>query len=143
MYILFTIQFFKFLSFFFFFACLLPFRSLYSLQVLRRKWTALYAARRRQRYAASQLPELPCTLFGWIPVLCRITEDEVLESAGLDAYVVSFGFLLFLFGQPTGRMLIGHFTIVPVVFQFCYSIPIGRFRLLRSLHSSHSSQIYR
>jgi hypothetical protein len=55
---------------------------------LRPKWTELYAARRRQRNAASRLPELPDTLFGWIPVLHRITDEEVLQSAGLDAYVV-------------------------------------------------------
>ncbi|CAG8935793.1 unnamed protein product [Penicillium salamii] len=55
--------------------------------ILRPKWTELYAARRRQRNAASRLPELPNTLFGWIPVLHRITEEEVLQSAGLDAYV--------------------------------------------------------
>ncbi|EPS29278.1 hypothetical protein PDE_04227 [Penicillium oxalicum 114-2] len=55
--------------------------------VLRPKWTELYAARRRQRCAASALPELPDSFFGWIPVLYRITEDEVLQSAGLDAYV--------------------------------------------------------
>ena len=56
--------------------------------VLRPKWTELYAARRKQRNAASQLPELPDSLFGWIPVLYGITEEEVLYSAGLDAYVV-------------------------------------------------------
>ncbi|KAJ5132997.1 hypothetical protein N7448_007155 [Penicillium atrosanguineum] len=55
--------------------------------VLRPKWTELYAARRKTRNAASHLPELPDTFFGWIPVLYRITEEEVLQSAGLDAYV--------------------------------------------------------
>ncbi|KAJ5239379.1 hypothetical protein N7468_003998 [Penicillium chermesinum] len=55
--------------------------------VLRPKWTELYAARRKQRNAASQLPELPDSFFGWIPVVYRITEEEVLHSAGLDAYV--------------------------------------------------------
>jgi hypothetical protein len=35
------------------------------------------------------LPELPDTFFGWIPVLYRVTDEEVLGSAGLDAYVVS------------------------------------------------------
>ena len=49
----------------------------------------MYAARRRQRNAASRLPELPNSLFGWIPVLYRITDEQVLESAGMDAYVVS------------------------------------------------------
>ena len=58
-------------------------------QFLRPRWTALYAARKKQKNAASRLPELPDTLFGWIPVLYRITEGEVLASAGLDAFVVS------------------------------------------------------
>ncbi|OJJ43230.1 hypothetical protein ASPZODRAFT_19633 [Penicilliopsis zonata CBS 506.65] len=60
--------------------------------LLRPKWRDLYAARRRKRNAASHLPELPDSFFGWIPALYRITEEQVLESAGLDAYV----FLSFL-----------------------------------------------
>ena len=56
---------------------------------LRPRWTSLYAARKRQKNAASILPDLPDTFFGWIPVLYRITEDQVLASAGLDAFVVS------------------------------------------------------
>lgn len=56
---------------------------------LRPRWTSLYAARKRQKNAASSLPELPDTFFGWIPALYRITEDQVLASAGLDAFVVS------------------------------------------------------
>ncbi|KAL1956159.1 hypothetical protein VTO42DRAFT_7594 [Malbranchea cinnamomea] len=55
--------------------------------ILRPKWRTLYAARRRLRSAASRLPELPDSLFGWIPVLYRISDEEVLASAGLDAYV--------------------------------------------------------
>ncbi|PGH12690.1 hypothetical protein AJ80_06636 [Polytolypa hystricis UAMH7299] len=55
--------------------------------VLRPKWRELYAARRRLRTAASRLPELPNTLFGWIPVVHKISEEEVLASAGLDALV--------------------------------------------------------
>ena len=57
--------------------------------ILRPKWTKLYHARKKQSGAASQLPDLPKTMFGWIPVLYRISETEVLDSAGLDAYVVS------------------------------------------------------
>ena len=56
---------------------------------LRPRWTTLYAARKRQKNAASILPELPDTFFGWIPALYRVTEDQVLASAGLDAFVVS------------------------------------------------------
>lgn len=55
--------------------------------ILRPKWATLYAARRENRTAAFVLPELPDTLFGWVPVLYRITDEEVLASAGLDAYV--------------------------------------------------------
>ena len=56
---------------------------------MRPRWTGLYAARKRQKDAAKPLPDLPDTFLGWLPVLYRITEEEVLTSAGLDAYVVS------------------------------------------------------
>ncbi|KAI9814764.1 MAG: hypothetical protein M1827_003030 [Pycnora praestabilis] len=55
--------------------------------VLRPRWTGLYAARKRQTDAASSLPDLPDTLFGWIPILYRISEAQILASAGLDAFV--------------------------------------------------------
>jgi len=38
--------------------------------------------------SAASIPNLPKTFFGWIPVLWRITDEQVLSSAGLDAYVV-------------------------------------------------------
>ena len=56
---------------------------------LRPRWSSLYAARKKQRATASCLPDLPDTFFGWIPVLYKISEREVLEAAGLDAWVVS------------------------------------------------------
>ncbi|KAK2879424.1 hypothetical protein FQN49_000884 [Arthroderma sp. PD_2] len=59
--------------------------------ILRPRWGALYAARRKMRSAASRLPDLPDSMFGWIPVLYKITDEEVLASGGLDAFV----FLLF------------------------------------------------
>ena len=49
----------------------------------------MYAARKRQSEHAAILPELPDTFFGWMPVLYKVTEEQVLASAGLDAYVVS------------------------------------------------------
>ncbi|KAH8703395.1 DUF221 domain protein [Talaromyces proteolyticus] len=61
--------------------------AFFSFCLLRPKWAELYAARRRRRNAASSLPELPDTLFGWLPVLYRIGDEEILNSAGLDAYV--------------------------------------------------------
>ncbi|TKA72418.1 hypothetical protein B0A55_05395, partial [Friedmanniomyces simplex] len=55
--------------------------------VLRPRWPGLYAARKKQKNEATALPELPDTLFGWIIPLWRISEQQVLASAGLDAYV--------------------------------------------------------
>ncbi|KAJ5541614.1 hypothetical protein N7494_006690 [Penicillium frequentans] len=84
--------------------------------VLRPKWTELYAARRKQRSSASRLPELPDSLFGWIPVLHRITDDEVLQSAGLDAYVLLCFFkyatrlLLYVFIFAVGIILPVHLS---------------------------------
>ncbi|RAL62951.1 hypothetical protein DID88_004040 [Monilinia fructigena] len=55
--------------------------------ILRPKWKSLYAARKTHIDAAANLPELPDSFFGWMPVLYRVTEEQVLASAGLDAYV--------------------------------------------------------
>ncbi|EPS44525.1 hypothetical protein H072_1483 [Dactylellina haptotyla CBS 200.50] len=55
--------------------------------VLRQKWTGLYGARKKQMKQAAILPELPESLFGWIPALYKIGDEEVLHAAGLDAYV--------------------------------------------------------
>jgi hypothetical protein len=57
-------------------------------QILRPRWPTLYAARKRQKDEADILPDLPRSLFGWLPVLWGIGEDQVLASAGLDAFVV-------------------------------------------------------
>lgn len=54
---------------------------------LRPRWKGLYAARKKQNAQSTALPELPDSFFGWILPLWRITEEQVLASAGLDAYV--------------------------------------------------------
>ncbi|OCL13151.1 DUF221-domain-containing protein [Glonium stellatum] len=54
---------------------------------LRPRWKGLYAARKKQSDRATALPELPDGFFGWILPLWRVTEEQVLASAGLDAYV--------------------------------------------------------
>ncbi|KAI9890476.1 MAG: hypothetical protein M1814_003960 [Vezdaea aestivalis] len=72
----------------------------------RPRWAGLYAGRKRRDDAASALPDLPDTYFGWIPVLYRVTQEEVLASAGLDAYALlsfcrlalKFISIAFLFG---------------------------------------------
>lgn len=60
----------------------------------RPKWKSLYAARRYHSVYKYNLPELPDSLFGWIPVLHSVTEDQVLRAAGLDAYVVGLRYLI-------------------------------------------------
>jgi hypothetical protein len=57
------------------------------IQFLRPRWKGLYAARKKQNDLATALPELPDSFFGWIVPLWRITDEQVLASAGLDAYV--------------------------------------------------------
>lgn len=62
--------------------------------VLRVRYPKIYVANLNQvnsNYLHScsryNLPRIPLTLFGWIPVLFRINDDQVLEHAGLDALV--------------------------------------------------------
>ncbi|KAJ4154108.1 hypothetical protein LMH87_010571 [Akanthomyces muscarius] len=55
--------------------------------LLRPRWPALYSARKRRLHPNMDLPTLPKTFFGWIPKLYRITEEQILTSAGLDAFV--------------------------------------------------------
>lgn len=57
--------------------------------VLRPRWPTLYAARKRRLNPKIGLPALPNSFLGWIPTLYRVTEEQVLASAGLDAFVVS------------------------------------------------------
>ncbi|KAF2015872.1 DUF221-domain-containing protein [Aaosphaeria arxii CBS 175.79] len=54
---------------------------------LRPRWKGLYAARKKQIGRETALPDLPDSTFGWILPLWRITDEQVLASAGLDAYV--------------------------------------------------------
>ncbi|KAI1083001.1 DUF221-domain-containing protein [Whalleya microplaca] len=55
--------------------------------ILRPRWKTLYAARKRHSDPKIALPALPDSFLGWIPALYRVTEDQVLASAGLDAFV--------------------------------------------------------
>lgn len=54
---------------------------------LRPRWTTLYNARKKTKDEATVLPDLPNTFFGWIWPLWKITDQQVLASGGLDAYV--------------------------------------------------------
>ncbi|KAI8952085.1 DUF221-domain-containing protein [Xylaria longipes] len=55
--------------------------------ILRPRWKTLYAARKRHNNPEIALPVLPDSFLGWIPALYRVTEEQVLASAGLDAFV--------------------------------------------------------
>ncbi|PNY23223.1 Calcium permeable stress-gated cation channel 1 [Tolypocladium capitatum] len=55
--------------------------------ILRPRWPSLYSARKRRLDRNVGLPELPNSFFGWMPRLYRVTEEQILASAGLDAFV--------------------------------------------------------
>ncbi|PMD39672.1 DUF221-domain-containing protein [Hyaloscypha variabilis F] len=84
---------------------------------LRPRWKSLYAARKRQSESAASLPELPDTFFGWMPVLYKVTEEQVLASAGLDAYVflAFFKMSIKLFGV---MFLITCAILAPINYKF-------------------------
>ncbi|KAI1011425.1 hypothetical protein LB504_002537 [Fusarium proliferatum] len=83
--------------------------------ILRPRWPALYAARKRRLDHQLGLPALPNSMFGWIPTLFKITEEQVLASAGLDAFV----FLSFF------KMAIRLFSIM-AIFATVILLPINR-----------------
>lgn len=71
--------------------------------VLRTKWSHFYMALLQQRGVSynfatadtnvgSKLPALTGGLLSWIPQVWKITDDQVLEAAGLDAYVVCLSY---------------------------------------------------
>ncbi|KAJ6784659.1 hypothetical protein PWT90_03222 [Aphanocladium album] len=55
--------------------------------ILRPRWPSLYSARKRRLHPRMDLPTLPRSFFGWMPILYNISEEQVLSSAGLDAFV--------------------------------------------------------
>jgi hypothetical protein len=55
--------------------------------ILRPRWPSLYAARKRRLNKNVAIPMLSQSFLGWIPQLWKITEEQVLASAGLDAFV--------------------------------------------------------
>lgn len=59
--------------------------------ILRRKWPHMYAVRTLRKRNADTIKLLPTGLVSWVWTVWAITDDEVLEYSGLDAYV----FLLF------------------------------------------------
>ncbi|KAH8676125.1 hypothetical protein BX600DRAFT_432656 [Xylariales sp. PMI_506] len=55
--------------------------------IMRPRWPSLYAARKRHNDPNIALPVLPDSFLGWIPALYKVTDEQVLASAGLDGFV--------------------------------------------------------
>ncbi|EXJ79214.1 hypothetical protein A1O3_08715 [Capronia epimyces CBS 606.96] len=91
--------------------------------VLRPKWTSLYHARKKQSGAASRLPELPKSMFGWIPVLYKISREEVLASAGLDAYAF-LAFFRYAIKYLSVTLFFSLTIILPVNWKFTGQPPL-------------------
>lgn len=54
-------------------------------------------------FLLEELPELSQSFFGWVISLYNLTDEQILEHAGLDAYVVSKIMLSCLRTRPESR----------------------------------------
>lgn len=83
---------------------------------LRRKWPHMYAVRTLRKNLILQ-KRLPNDLFKWVGAVLAISDDEVLECSGLDAYVVlaffKMGIVTFLV-----LSLAGIFILSPIRYYF-------------------------
>lgn len=77
--------------------------------ILRRRWPHMYAVRTLRKPLIRQ-KLLPNDLFKWVGAVLAITDDEVLEYSGLDAYVVlvffRMGILTFLLLSVAGILVL-------------------------------------
>lgn len=84
--------------------------------VLRRRWPHMYAVRTLRKQLIHQ-KQLPNDLFKWVSAVLAITDDEVLECLGLDAYVVlcffKMGIIVFLL-----LLVVGVLVLSPVRYYF-------------------------
>ncbi|KAI5955516.1 hypothetical protein KGF57_003648 [Candida theae] len=55
--------------------------------IMRYRWPHIYAVRTLRQQAKDMLKPLPNNLFGWIKVVYKLSDDEVLSYSGLDCYV--------------------------------------------------------
>lgn len=92
--------------------------------VLRKRYPRIYVAnfnRVNQNYFHSfsrrNLPKLPTLLFGWVPIVYKINEEQVLEHAGLDA-VVFLGFFKMCIKSLTICVLFAYTVLSPVRYWF-------------------------
>lgn len=83
---------------------------------LRRRWPHMYAVRTLRKNLIYQRL-LPNDLFNWVGAVLAISDDEVLECSGLDAYVVlsffKMGISIFLL-----LALLGVFVLSPIRYYY-------------------------
>lgn len=76
---------------------------------LRRRWPHMYAVRTLRKPLIRQ-KQLPNDLFKWVGAVLAISDDDVLEYSGLDAYVVlaffKMGILTFLVLSLAGALVL-------------------------------------
>lgn len=86
-----------------------------SFSVLRNVWGKLYASRVPRRKG---LPDISRKSFlGWISVVNRITEDEILDHAGLDAFVF-LGFFKMAIKLLASCAVLSMIVVSPVRYYF-------------------------
>lgn len=93
--------------------------------ILRKRYPRIYVANFNQynlkymhSFSRQNLPKLPSqSLFGWIPVLFKIDEAQVLEHAGLDA-VVFLGFFKMCIRALAVCVLFAVTVISPIRYKF-------------------------
>ncbi|CCH41338.1 putative membrane protein [Wickerhamomyces ciferrii] len=90
------------------------FLAFFTFCVLRYRWPHIYAVRVLRK---KDIRNLPKTLFGWCLALYKITDEEVLEHGGLDAYVF-LGFFRMAIKYFALCSLISFFIIGPIRYYY-------------------------
>ncbi|GEQ66707.1 hypothetical protein JCM33374_g370 [Metschnikowia sp. JCM 33374] len=90
--------------------------------ILRKRYPRIYVANFNQlnyihSFSRQKLPRLPSSLFGWVPVVYNISEDQVLQHAGLDA-VVFLGFFKMCIKALAVCVLFAVTVISPIRYSF-------------------------
>ncbi|WPK25140.1 hypothetical protein PUMCH_002443 [Australozyma saopauloensis] len=102
---------------------------------LRRKWPHMYAVRTLRKPLIQQ-HSLPNNLFSWIMAVLAISDEDVLELSGLDAYVVlaffKMGITVFFL-----LLILAMFVLSPIRYYFTgnYDKDSIPWRVLASLES--------
>ncbi|MCH0629281.1 hypothetical protein JNB11_04820 [Kocuria palustris] len=110
--------------------------------VLRSKYPKIYVAkftefnhRNPHVIRKESLPKLPSSLFGWMPVLYRVSEDQVLANAGLDA-AVFLQFFKFAIKTIVVCLVFAYTIILPIRYHFT-----GRFDDEKGLDKEKDPQL--